>query len=71
MLREKNGKGIVVDRDGSEYSRKASADQSSPKVKALQGCIRENSQGLTAGSREEYQDMFKRIVKNCKEEVSL
>lgn len=71
MLREKNSRGIVVDRDDTQYSRKASADQSSPKVKALQGCIRENSQGLRANSREEYQDMFKRIVKNCKEEVSI
>lgn len=71
MLRAKNKKGIIVERDGTKYSRKSSAEQKSPKLRALQACIRVKSKGETANSREEWQSMFSKFSKKCKEELKL
>lgn len=71
MVRHKNGKGILVNRDGTIYSRKASADQKSPKLKALQACVSNKTEGVNANSREEYRKIFTRASKECQEEVSV
>lgn len=68
-IRSKDGKGILVERDGTKYTRKASAEQRSPKVKAIQGCIKAKTEGKSAESREEWQEIFKEKAKECKEEI--
>lgn len=70
-LKEKNGKGIVTDREGTRFSRKASAEQKSPRLKAFQACMRDKTEGVSKGSRSEYQDFFKEKSRECKDEVSL
>lgn len=70
-LREKNEKGLLTDREGTKYSRKSGADQNSPKLRALQACIKVRTKGKSADSRKEWQEMFSRASKKCKEEVEL
>lgn len=71
MIREKDGEGILVERDGTKYTRKASADHRSAKVRAMQGCVKSKTEGLSAGSREDWQDIFSEKVQECKVELEL
>lgn len=70
-IRAKEGRGILVERDGVKFTRKASADQRSPRVKAHQACVRVKAEGESAENRKDWQERFKQINKECKRELKL
>lgn len=70
-LRVKDGKGIVTEREGTRFSRIATAEHKSPRVKALQGCVADRTKGKSADDREGWQQTFSKASKECKEELKL